>query len=90
MSNDNTVIDIQNVVDSSSIVHKEDENSVPSADKDPAHYSMSVWDETQKKFIKQMIDRGKCYIYLYDKQNIEYLYYLRDYYMYHLNIIYIV
>jgi hypothetical protein len=34
---------------------------------DPAHYNMIVWDDTQRKFIKQMIDRGKCYVFLYDQ-----------------------
>lgn len=29
-------------------------------------YAMTIWDDTQKKFIKQMIDRGKCYVSLYD------------------------
>jgi hypothetical protein len=30
-------------------------------------FAMSKWDDTQKKFIKQMIDRAKCYIHLYDQ-----------------------
>lgn len=29
-------------------------------------YVMGTWDDTQKKFMKQMIDRAKCYIWLYD------------------------
>ncbi len=30
-------------------------------------YSMGCWDETQQRFMKQMIDRSKCYIWLYDR-----------------------
>ena len=30
-------------------------------------YSMGRWDETQQRFMKQMIDRAKCYIWLYDR-----------------------
>jgi hypothetical protein len=33
---------------------------------DQPSYVMIVWDDTQKKFIKQMIDRGRCYVFLYD------------------------
>jgi len=29
-------------------------------------YMIGTWDDTQKKFMKQMIDRAKCYIWLYD------------------------
>jgi hypothetical protein len=29
-------------------------------------YNIGSWDDTQKKFMKQMIDRAKCYIWLYD------------------------
>jgi len=35
-------------------------------DKEPT-YTMGSWNDTQKKFMKQMIDRAKCYIWLYDR-----------------------
>lgn len=40
------------------------ETSPPKSDQ--PSYAMTIWDDTQKKFIKQMIDRGKCYVALYD------------------------
>jgi hypothetical protein len=40
--------------------------NLPSSSKEPL-YSMGSWDETQKRFLKQMIDRAKCYIWLYDR-----------------------
>jgi hypothetical protein len=36
-----------------------------SQNKEPL-YMMGSWDDTQKRFMKQMIDRAKCYIWLYD------------------------
>lgn len=42
------------------------EQSASPPKSDQPSYNMTVWDDTQKKFIKQMIDRGKCYVALYD------------------------
>ena len=42
-----------------------DHNDNSTQTKEPT-YTMVSWDETQKKFMKQMIDRAKCYIWLYD------------------------
>jgi hypothetical protein len=39
---------------------------IPSNSKEPL-YQMGNWDETQQRFLKQMIDRAKCYIWLYDR-----------------------
>jgi hypothetical protein len=41
-------------------------NVMPSTSKEPL-YQMGSWDETQQKFLKQMTDRAKCYIWLYDR-----------------------
>lgn len=43
---------------------EKDGSSPPKSDQ--PSFAMTVWDDTQKKFIKQMIDRGKCYVSLYD------------------------
>jgi hypothetical protein len=43
-----------------------DKETSPPKSGDQPSYEMTVWDDTQKKFIKQMIDRGKCYVALYD------------------------
>ena len=45
--------------------HNDHSTQTPT-EKDPM-YIMSSWNDTQKKFMKQMIDRAKCYIWLYDR-----------------------
>jgi hypothetical protein len=45
------------------VIHSEHGTQTP----DHQIYSMGSWDETQQRFMKQMIDRAKCYIWLYDR-----------------------
>lgn len=52
--------------DENSPGHDQEIQVVPSTSKEPL-YAMGSWDETQQKFLKQMIDRAKCYIWLYDR-----------------------
>lgn len=65
---ESTQIIIQpNNVPSDSPLEKDASISPRKTDKsEQPNYAITVWDDTQKKFIKQMIDRGKCYVYLYD------------------------
>jgi hypothetical protein len=61
-------MEVSNTRDSSPVdeIRVESERETkPNQDKEPM-YSMVSWDSTQKKFMKQMIDRAKCYIWLYD------------------------
>lgn len=55
------------VIDSQNATPEEKSSTTPRPSTSPRpSYTMTVWDETQKKFMKQMIDRGKCYVYLHD------------------------
>lgn len=53
--------------DNSPIHTDHNDNSTQTLNEKEPTYSMSNWNDTQKKFMKQMIDRAKCYIWLYDR-----------------------
>jgi len=47
------------------LTENSEHNDISTQTKEPT-YNMGSWNDTQKKFMKQMIDRAKCYIWLYD------------------------
>jgi hypothetical protein len=57
---------VEQEIEHQEIEHEPVQEPVPSSSKEPL-YMMGSWDETQKRFLKQMTDRAKCYIWLYDR-----------------------